>query len=157
VAQHSPLTSTERQLYAAQAAYYVATGVWPLAHRRSFEAVTGPKSDFWLVQTVGVLVTAIGGGIAVAFRRPAPSLELRVVAALAAAGLAAVDIYFVGRRRIRPVYLADAAIELLFVAPSLTRSGAHLRSVACLIASRSESRRQYRGFLTLTQPRSPDR
>jgi hypothetical protein len=84
--------------------------------------VTGPKADFWLVQTVGVLVRAIGGGIALALRRPAQSLELRVVAALAAAGLAAVDIYFVSRRRIRPVYLADAAIELLFAPPLLRKS-----------------------------------
>jgi hypothetical protein len=45
-----------------QAAYYLMTGLWPLFHRRSFEAVTGPKTDYWLVRTVGVLVAAIGGG-----------------------------------------------------------------------------------------------
>ena len=37
----------------AQGGYYVATGVAPFISRRLFEAITGPKSDWWLVQTVG--------------------------------------------------------------------------------------------------------
>lgn len=40
--------------------YYVATGVAPFVSRRAFEAVTGPKREWWLVQTVGALVTAAG-------------------------------------------------------------------------------------------------
>ncbi len=32
----------------AQAVLYVATGVWPLVHMRSFEAVTGRKRERWL-------------------------------------------------------------------------------------------------------------
>jgi hypothetical protein len=42
--------STLRGLYAP---YLLATGVWSLVHRRSFERVTGPKEDYWLVQAVG--------------------------------------------------------------------------------------------------------
>jgi hypothetical protein len=34
-----------RQALVAMAAYYIVSGVWPLAHMRSFEAVTGPKND----------------------------------------------------------------------------------------------------------------
>ena len=102
------------QLLRAQAAYYLATGLWPLFHRRSFEAVTGPKVDFWLVQTVGVLVTAIGAGLALASRRRRPPDELRVVAGVAAAGLAVVDVVHVARRRIRPVYLVDAVVDGVF-------------------------------------------
>jgi hypothetical protein len=40
------------------------------------------------------------------------STELRTVAVMSAAGLAAVDVYFVAQRRIRWIYLADAATEL---------------------------------------------
>ena len=40
-----------------QAGYFVVTGVWPIVHMRSFLAVTGPKTDLWLVKTIGVLVT----------------------------------------------------------------------------------------------------
>jgi hypothetical protein len=50
--------------------YFAATGVWPLIDMRSFERVTGPKVDRWLVRTVGALVAAIGGTrIAAAIRR----------------------------------------------------------------------------------------
>src|SRR5438067_11801258 len=50
-----------RSVAIAQGAYFVATGIWPLLHMPSFEAVTGPKVDKWLVRTVGVLVSVVGG------------------------------------------------------------------------------------------------
>ena len=104
---------TERRVARLQAAFYLATGIWPLLHRRSFERVTGPKVDFWLAQTVGVTVAAIGAGLA----RSGPRVprELRTVALTSAAGLALVDLAFVARRRISPIYLADAAAELALV------------------------------------------
>jgi hypothetical protein len=49
-----------RRLATIQGAYYLLTGLWPLAHLRSFQAVTGPKLEPWLVKTVGVLAAAIG-------------------------------------------------------------------------------------------------
>ena len=98
-----------------QAGYYVVTGVWPLVHRRSFERITGPKVDYWLVRTVGVLVAAIGAGLAVGARtRVSPQLE--VTAVLAAGGLAAIDVVETGRGRISPVYLADALLEAALIA-----------------------------------------
>ena len=63
----------------AHAACLVATGVWPIVHRRSFEAVTGPKSDYWLVRTVGGLTTATGvtlGITALRGRRPPEAVSL---------------------------------------------------------------------------------
>jgi hypothetical protein len=102
---------------ALQAAYYVSTGVWPLLHRRSFERVTGAKEDFWLAQTVGVTVAAIGLGLAQAAARPRPvPPELRTVACAGAAGLALVDVLFVARRRISAIYLVDAAAEVALIA-----------------------------------------
>jgi hypothetical protein len=96
--------------------YYLVTGAWPLAHRRSFERVTGPKSDFWLVEAVGITVVAIGLGLAQAVSRGRPiPPELRSVAAAAAAGLGALDTVYVARRRISPIYLVDAAIEAAFL------------------------------------------
>jgi hypothetical protein len=105
-----------KSLLAAHAAYYIATGVWPLVSRRTFEGLTGPKADFWLVQTVGVLVAAIGGGLAQNLRRREASPELRTIALASAAGLALIDVIYVSRRRIRPVYLADAAAEGALIA-----------------------------------------
>jgi hypothetical protein len=102
---------------ALHAAYFVSTGVWPLLHRKSFERVTGSKTDFWLVQTVGVTVAAIGVGVAQAASRRCPvPPELRTVALASAAGLALVDVYFVAQRRISPVYLLDAVTESALIA-----------------------------------------
>lgn len=102
---------------ALHAAYYVSTGFWPLVHRPSFERVTGAKTDFWLAQTVGVTVAAIGLGLAQAAsrRRPLPP-ELRTVACAGAAGLALIDLLFVARRRISAIYLVDAAAEVALIA-----------------------------------------
>ena len=44
----------------AHACYYLITGVWPLLSIGTFEKVTGPKTDRWLVKTVGILV-GVGG------------------------------------------------------------------------------------------------
>jgi len=96
----------------AQGAYYAATGVWPLLHMRSFLAVTGPKTDLWLVQTVGALVTCIGGQLMLSAADKAHTDRLKPLAAASAAALAAVDVIHVARRRISPVYLLDAAAEI---------------------------------------------
>lgn len=106
----------QRAVATVQSVFYIATGLWPLVHRRSFERVTGPKVDFWLVETVGITVASIGLGLAQSLRsgRPIPS-ELRSVAIAAAAGLAAVDLVYVARRRISPVYLLDATAEAALI------------------------------------------
>jgi hypothetical protein len=102
---------------AVHAAYYVATGVWPLVSRRTFERVTGPKSDYWLVQTVGLLVGSIGLGLAQNLRRRgAVAPELRTIAVASAVSLALVDVIFVSKGRIRPVYLVDAVAEAALIA-----------------------------------------
>jgi len=104
------------RLAVAQGAFYVATGVWPIVHLRSFEAVTGPKLEGWLVKTVGVLIAAIGGTLLSAGRRRRVVPEEAALAMGSAAALAAVDVFYVARRRISPVYLLDAVAETALVA-----------------------------------------
>ena len=53
----------------AQGSYYVVTALWAVFSVDTFQRVTGPKTDVWLVKTVGVLVAAIGGALIVAQRR----------------------------------------------------------------------------------------
>ncbi len=43
-----------------QGAFWLASGAWPLVHYPSFEAVTGPKEDDWLVKTIGGLIAVVG-------------------------------------------------------------------------------------------------
>jgi len=106
---------SHRSLARLQAAYYVATGVWPIAHMRSFEAVTGPKVDHWLVRTFGALVTAAGAALAAGSREP-PSRALVVLGGGTAIALSAAEIVYVLERRISPVYLLDAGLELAIAA-----------------------------------------
>jgi len=100
----------------AQAAYYLVTGIWPLIHIESFEHVTGRKVDRWLVKTAGGLLTTAGVALGISAVRGKTSLELDVLAIGAAATLATIDIIYVFRRRIRPVYLLDAGINLALLA-----------------------------------------
>lgn len=99
-----------------QAVFYILTGVWPLVHMRSFEAVTGPKTDRWLVKTAGVLITAIGLTLGLAATRRRPTPEIALLGVTSAAGLTAIDVVYVAKRRISPVYLLDALAELALIA-----------------------------------------
>jgi hypothetical protein len=81
----------------------------------SFEAVTGPKVDKWLVRTVGVLVGVIGGVLVAAAARNRVTPEVAALAAGSAAGLGAIDTIYSCSGRIAPIYLADAALEAAIV------------------------------------------
>jgi len=54
----------ERLALAAESAYYLVTGAWPLLHYSSFERVSGPKRDDWLVKTLGLLLLPIAATLA---------------------------------------------------------------------------------------------
>jgi len=105
-----------RGLVLAQGVYWGVTGVWPILHPRSFEAVIGPRRERWLVKTMGALVAAVGGTLflAGARRRVTPGVMLLgATSALAVCGSAG---WYAARGRIRRVDLADAAIEAALAA-----------------------------------------
>ncbi len=103
-----------RQLALAQGAYYLASGLWPLVSMRTFELVTGPKVDRWLVRMVGLLAATIGGVLTVRAARPTPShAPDALLAGGSALAFAAVDVVYVARGRISRAYLADAVVELV--------------------------------------------
>jgi hypothetical protein len=103
-----------RTILTAMAAYYVLTGAWPLVHMRSFEAVTGRKTDRWLVHMVGALAIANGLALAAGSTRHEPRTETYVLAFGSIAAFSVVDTTFVLRGTIASVYLGDAAVEVLF-------------------------------------------
>ena len=114
-------TRTHRKHRAAalQTAYYLPTGIWPLVPYvgiRTFEWFTGPKTDRWLVQTVAALVGVIGMVIGLARARNRITPEIEILAVGSALSLTTVDVVFVARRRISPIYLLDALANLIIVA-----------------------------------------
>ena len=110
------MTDRTAKVLVAQGGYYLATGLLPFFSRRAFEAMTGPKREWWLVLTVGGVVTAVGGALVSAGLRREAQPELVAIAAGSAATLAGIDVVYVARGRIKPTYLVDAAIELALVA-----------------------------------------
>lgn len=113
-----------------QGLYYLATGVWPLVHVESFLAVTGPKTDLWLVYTVGALIAVVGTVLLAAARSGRVTPEVALLAVGSALALTAIDAIFVARRVIDPIYLADAAAEVVLVgwwAVAWARRGADRR------------------------------
>lgn len=98
-----------------QGLFYLVTGIWPLVHIRSFVWVTGPKTDLWLVKTAGVLITVAGMVLSLAAFRRQPAPEIPLLATGSAAGLTGIDLVYVAKKRISPVYLLDALVEVVLI------------------------------------------
>lgn len=98
-----------------QGVYWFITGIWPFLHLRSFLWVTGPKEDIWLLYTVSVLITVIGGVLLAAGLQKNVTQELKWLGIASAAGLTGIDVYYAGTDVIWDVYLLDAAGELLLI------------------------------------------
>jgi hypothetical protein len=105
-----------------QGAYFLVTGLWPIFHLRSFEAVTGPKQDRWLVKTMGGLIAIVGAALLTGGLERRPSSALRVLGLGSAAALALADCVYAGKRRISPVYLLDAVLEAGLIGAWLSQS-----------------------------------
>jgi hypothetical protein len=108
-----------RYLLVFQGIYYLVTGVWPLLSIDTFEALTGPKTDDWLVQTVGVLAACIGATLLFGCWKRSLSRETLFLSAVSAVGFLGVDVIFVSLGIISRIYLLDAAIQLVLLMSSL--------------------------------------
>jgi len=102
-------------LLCIQGIYFLGTGLWPVIHIKSFILVTCPKTDLWLVKTLGMVFFCegvcfiLGGIIARA------GLPVKILAFINAFVLMCVDCYNVMTGTICPIYLADAGIEAVFL------------------------------------------
>jgi hypothetical protein len=99
-----------------QAGFYLATGIWPLLSMNTFEKVTGPKTDKWLVKTVAMMINVVGVVLAVAGSRRRIAPEIPLLAAGSALALTAIDVVYVSKKRISKIYLLNAVAELMIVA-----------------------------------------
>ena len=95
--------------------YYILTGGWALVSMPTFELVTGPKRERWLVRTVALLLCVIGSSLVLSDRRGTLARETTVLGAGTAASLAAIDLIYVLRGTLRPIYLGDAVVEAGFI------------------------------------------
>jgi hypothetical protein len=72
-------------------------------------------------RAVGVVITAVSGALARARRRIGSEIEFLSMSS--AAGLTVIDIVYVAKRRIAPVYLLDVAVELAVIGGWLAAGG----------------------------------
>ena len=104
-----------RIISAIQAVYDIGTGVWRIADMDSFLAATGPKTDLWLVEMVGLLASAIGAGTAYAVITKKFDRPLLALLILAAGAFIYVDMYYSLKKVISFMYLPDAVCQLVFI------------------------------------------
>jgi hypothetical protein len=103
-----------RVLLWVQGVYTLLTALWGLIDIDSFMAVTGPKTDIWLVKTVSVILVAIGVALLSFLWVQSDPLPAILLGLLTSAGLAAIDFYYSGREVISWVYALDGIAEALF-------------------------------------------
>ncbi|MGE3798790.1 MAG: hypothetical protein AB7G88_13230 [Thermomicrobiales bacterium] len=103
------------------ALYFGIGGLWSVVHKRSFQAISGPKVDYWLVRTVGGLLTVVGAVIAMAGVRDRITPEIRWLAVGASSVLTVIDVVYSVRKRVRRTYLFDAAANGVVIIGWLVR------------------------------------
>ncbi len=100
----------------AQGIYFFISGVWPILNMKTFTKVTGPKTDLWLVKTVGLLLAVTGMVLIAAQIDDQINTPVILLAIGSALSLAIVEFVYVIKRVISPIYLVDAIIELILIA-----------------------------------------
>jgi hypothetical protein len=98
-----------------QSLYILITAIWPILDIESFMLVTGPKTDTWLVKTVGALLLPIGltlGSYLFIHTDIRPAMLLGSTTALA---FAIIDFYYALNDVISDIYLLDGILEIAFL------------------------------------------
>src|SRR5690554_6350599 len=96
--------------------YYLITALWPLISIKTFELVTGPKVDKWLVYTVSCLL------IAPSFLYIYTGLNEELISPLIiflaftnGILLILIDVIFVLKKVIWKTYLVDAILQIILL------------------------------------------
>ncbi len=98
-----------------QSIYFLLTGIWPLISISTFQAVTGLKVDLWLVKMVGLLAAVVGLSLLLATVYKRLLLETFILAIGSAASFAIIDLVYAFSGRISPIYLLDAAVQVILI------------------------------------------
>jgi sulfite exporter TauE/SafE len=82
---------------------------------RTFEKVTGPKTDHWLVKTIGLLLVVIGLALITGGVRRTITPEMAILGVGTAGALLGIDVFYVSIKKISRIYLLDAVAELILI------------------------------------------
>jgi hypothetical protein len=95
--------------------YTLLTAIWPLVDIESFMYVTGPKADVWLVKTVGALLIPIALTLLLHLFIPVDRRFPALLGGSTAVAFVCIDFYYALTDVISDIYLADGALEILFL------------------------------------------
>ena len=105
----------EHYVLLGQGLYYFITGLWALLSMGTFEKVTGPKTDHWLVKTIGLMLVVIGLALITGGVRKTITPEMAVLGLGTAGALLGIDVFNVSIKKIPRIYLLDAVAELILI------------------------------------------
>lgn len=97
-----------------QGVYTLLTALWGLVDIDSFMAVTGPKTDIWLVKTVSVLLVAIAlsllSGLIDGFYR----LPVAILGLSTSIAMASIDFYYTLNNMISKYMLQMVSLKVIY-------------------------------------------
>lgn len=106
---------TSNLILRLQGIYFVLTGIWPLISMSTFLKITGPKTDLWLVQVVGILILVIGTVLLISSYAKKRNPQIILLAAGSALAFIIIDTTYFLSGVISAIYLLDALIDLVFL------------------------------------------
>lgn len=110
------MTKPFRLLVLVQGLVNLVTGLWPVFHIGSFMMVTGPKTDLWLVKTMGAVLAATGFVMLRSLKLKDVPFSIAFLGLSLSAVLFAADVHYASTGTISQIYLLDALMELIFAA-----------------------------------------
>jgi hypothetical protein len=104
-----------RILLWVQSSYMLLTAIWPLVDIHSFMKVTGPKTDIWLVKTVGALLIPVGLCLMYHLFIRTDQRPAILLGGLTAVSFICVDFYYALNDVISDIYMADGVLQIIFL------------------------------------------
>jgi hypothetical protein len=104
-----------KPLLLIQSIYIFLTAVWPIVHIESFMLVTGPKTDIWLVKTVGALLVPVAICLFIFSLVKIDKRPAFVLGAGTSAAFIIIDFYYALNDVISDIYLLDGIVEIAFL------------------------------------------
>lgn len=99
----------------AQGIYYFLSGIWPVVHINSFMAVTGPKTDLWLVKTLGGIIAVCGIWFFIVAYYKKIGFRVTFLGVALASAFAFSDFYFSLTNQISIVYMIDGLAQVMLI------------------------------------------
>ena len=104
----------QKYLMIAQGTYTLITAIWALMDIDSFMAVTGPKTDIWLVKTVAALLVPIAISLLYPVFFESTFWQPFLLGCTTAIALAIIDFYYSANDVISNIYMWDGVAESVF-------------------------------------------